>query len=201
MSNISINEDINQFPLACIGELVFLQDKPQKSDIILIPGSEETQLIYKAIKLYNDGFAPLILISGGANQIIPKYSSEAEYFAKICSEQNISQNSIICETKAKNTFENAHMSYELIKEKNINIESVLLVVKEYHSRRALLTYKRYFSPNINFSVATVPGIQDITKRNWYLDRKKANIVMNEVVKIGQYFKTEILEFNGKFQNC
>ena len=45
-------------------ELVFLEDTPEKSDIIFIPGGSYGALAHTAAKLYKDGCAPYILPSG-----------------------------------------------------------------------------------------------------------------------------------------
>ena len=43
---------------------IFLEDKPQKADVIFVPGSEEGALAKTAAKLYLEGYAPLIVPSG-----------------------------------------------------------------------------------------------------------------------------------------
>ena len=40
---------------------IFLEDEPQKSDVIFVPGSEEGALAKTAARLYLNGYAPLIV--------------------------------------------------------------------------------------------------------------------------------------------
>ena len=44
--------------------MIFLEDQPEKSDIIFIPGSGHAALAHTAARLYHSGLAPLILPSG-----------------------------------------------------------------------------------------------------------------------------------------
>ena len=41
--------------------MIFLEDQPEKSDIIFIPGSGHAALAHTAARLYHSGLAPLIL--------------------------------------------------------------------------------------------------------------------------------------------
>ena len=45
-------------------EFVFLEDEPEKADIIFLPGSDEGALAVRAAKLWKAGYAPVILPSG-----------------------------------------------------------------------------------------------------------------------------------------
>lgn len=74
---------------------------------------------------------------------------------------------------------------------NMPIKNVILVCKAYHSRRALLTYKTIFPLNMNFYVSPIIDKKGISKDNWFLKEDRINIVMNEVTKIGYYFKDKI----------
>ena len=47
-----------------ITDFIFVEDKPEKADIIFIPGGNQGAIAVKAAKLYQAGYAPLILPSG-----------------------------------------------------------------------------------------------------------------------------------------
>ena len=97
---------------------------------------------------------------------------------------------MILEVDARNTFENAQFSYNLLMQKDLKIHSALLVCRGFHSRRALLTYQKYFHQNIQLICITVPGKVEITKANWIYSEEKTRVVMGEVAKIGSYFRDE-----------
>ena len=56
-------ERVKELPIKD-GQLIFVQDIPQKADVIFVPGSQEMALGEKAAALWKDGFAPRILVSG-----------------------------------------------------------------------------------------------------------------------------------------
>ena len=47
-----------------IEEFMFIEDKPEKADVIFVPGNGYPQMAEKAAELYRNGFAPKILPSG-----------------------------------------------------------------------------------------------------------------------------------------
>ena len=47
-----------------ITDFIFMSDIPQKSDVILVPGTAHAQITEKAAQLYHQGYAPYILPSG-----------------------------------------------------------------------------------------------------------------------------------------
>jgi len=104
-----------------ITDFIFIEDKPEKADIILVPGGSSPELMEKACELLLAGYAPLLLPSGGPNKKITEYEAEWDYFLDIAKKKGISENSILKENKATNTFENAIFSKEVVKKKNIEI--------------------------------------------------------------------------------
>lgn len=45
--------------------------------------------------------------------------------------------------------------------------------------------------DVNFYVSSIIDERGISKENWFLDENSINIVMGEVVKIGNYFRDKI----------
>lgn len=175
----------------CISDFVFVETGIEKSDVILVPGGSHPQLMERAAELYNSNFAPYILPSGGANKNLPSYNSEWEYLKEIAIKLGVPEAAVLKEDQARHTFENAELSWNILKSMNKPIKNVILVCKAYHSRRALLTYQSVFPSNINFFISPVADKRGVSKSTWYLDKEKISVVMGEVVKIGQYFEDKI----------
>lgn len=151
-----------------ITDFIFMEDDIEPADVILIPGGSHKQLVECAAKLYHDGFAPYILPSGGRNAKLPEYNSEWEFL-----------------------YENAQLSLDVIRKKGIDVRKVILVCKNFHARRAYLTYATIFPSDIKLMVSPVVDGKDIRKNNWFLDKIKTHRVMSEVVKIGSYFEEHV----------
>jgi uncharacterized SAM-binding protein YcdF (DUF218 family) len=179
------------YPFDCISEFIFVDDPPERADIIFIPGGSHSQLMIRATELYKQGFAPFILPSGRFNSKIPDYESEWEFLQKIALQQSVPEEVILKENKASNTFENAEYSQKVLQEMNIPIHKAIIVCKAFHSRRALLTYQAVFPLATTFLVSSVVDNRGITKDNWFTKKEYISIIMGEIKKIGQYFENQI----------
>ena len=179
--------------ITAITDFLFVENQPQKADIILVLGGSRPQLMEKACTLFNEGWANYILPSGGKNNSLPEYDTEWDYFLEISKKYNIPEEKIIKEDKAKNTFENARFSKRVLEEKGLEITKAILVCKAFHARRALLTYRTEFNKNIEYFVCPIIDERNITRDNWYLDQDKIERTMSEVERIGKYFAAHISE--------
>jgi uncharacterized SAM-binding protein YcdF (DUF218 family) len=177
------------YPFSCITDFIFVETEIHPADIILVPGGSHSQQMEKAAELYHKGFAPYILPSGGYNSKINE--TEWSYFRRIGLELGVPDDAILKEDQAKNTFDNARNSWEVIKARNLDIKSAIMICKTHHSRRALMTYQTVFPMNIKFMVTTVMDKREISRENWFLDEEKIKAVMTEVEKIGKYFGPHI----------
>ena len=189
-----------------ITDFIFVKSDIIPCEVILVPGGSHPQLAEKAAELYKKGMGRYILFSGGTNRdgkyILPnpgdakkpnaaEYPSEAEWLKSVAIGLGVPGENILCESKAAHTFENAGFSLALLKKMNINTDKVILVCKEYHSRRALLTYQYYFPKNTAFFVAPVTDKRGLNRDNWTTKPEYITKVMGEVEKIGKYFKDKI----------
>ena len=175
----------------CITDFIFMEDRIEPADVILIPGCSQKQLIEHAVKLYQEGISPYILPSGGYNSKLTNYNSEWEFLYENAKKLGIPNSSILKEDKASNTFENAKFSLDILRKKDIKVRKAILVCKSYHARRAFLTYATIFPSDVSILVSPVIDGRNIRKDNWFMDNDKIHIVMSEVVKIGEYFKNHI----------
>lgn len=177
------------FPFDCITEFMFFETEMQPADVILIPGGSHRQLMEQAADLYHHGLAPLILPSGGSSAHVE--TTEWEFLRDVGVELGIPAEAILREDKAANTFQNSSFSWEVLQQSGIHPGKVILVCKNYHARRALLTYQIDFPGNIHFFVAPVVDNTGISKDNWFLDETGIKCVMNEMQKVAAYFKHHI----------
>ncbi|MTI47660.1 MAG: YdcF family protein [Firmicutes bacterium] len=177
-----------KFVFNSITDFIFMKDEIEQADVILIPGGSHKQLIERAASLYHDGFASYILPSGGRNQKLPNHNSEWEFLYENAKKLGIPKEAILKEDKARHTFENAEFSLEVLKDKNISVKKAILVCKNFHARRAYLSYATVFPSDVKIIVSPVVDGKEIKKDNWFLDKNKTHRVMSELVKIGTYFE-------------
>ena len=81
---------------------------PIRSDLILAAGSHDMRVPEQAAALYLQGYAPLVVCSGGFGKITDGLFSEPEgvLFARRCMEFGVPEDRILIEQEARNTGEN-----------------------------------------------------------------------------------------------
>lgn len=142
----------------------FLQQPLKKADCIFVLGSHDPSVADYAAQLYNEGFAPYIIFSGGVvrpagelRNIVPK--TEAEAFFDIAVSLGVPVEAILLENEATNTGENFIFTKRLLKDRNLDFSSFILVQKPYMIRRtyatAMVQFKEY-----EFSVSALPDTYD-----------------------------------------
>jgi len=148
----------------------------EKSDCILVLGSHDLRVAERGAELYLEGWAPLLVFSGGLGRLTQEIWSEAEAdkFASIALAKGVPQEGILIENKSTNTGENILFTQQLFKEKAIDPQTFIVVQKPYMERRSYATFKRHW-PNKKLLVTS----PQITLNNY----PNAEISLEEVVHI------------------
>ena len=134
---------------------------PVKSDCILALGSHDLRVAERAAELYLKDFAPLVIMSGGLGNFTKEMWSEkeADKFARIAVEMGVPEKDILVENQSTNTGENIVFTQNLLREKQLNPASFIVVQKPYMERRSYATFKKHWpdknilvtSPQISFN--------------------------------------------------
>lgn len=189
-------EDITKF--------IFIEDEPEISDIIFIPGSSNWGLAETAAALYKEGKANKIIPSGMYFYKIGRFLNErvtderykgnfvteAEFLSSVLVKNGVPEKDIIIEKKATNTYENAIFSKELIEKNDLTVRKAIICPQAFHARRALMTYSHMF-PDTKFYVVPT-DTQGITAENWYKTERGVQVVLGELKKCGEYFEEYVL---------
>lgn len=130
------------------------------SDCILALGSHDTRVAERAAQLYLDGWAPVLIFSGGLGRHTEGAwtEPEADKFAAIAIKAGVPKAAILIENKSTNTGENILFTQQLLKEHQLDPNSFIVVQKPYMERRSLATFKKHWpnkslvvtSPQFNF---------------------------------------------------
>lgn len=116
----------------------------RKADGIFVLGSNDARVVDRAVELFAQGYAPFIVFSGNVGALTKNLFSkaEAEVFADKARQMGIPEQAILIENRSTNTGENIRFTRELLKEKGLEIESLILIQKPYMERRTYATYKK-----------------------------------------------------------
>ncbi len=144
--------------LACaqvLWDYLCLHTPPKKADCIVGFGCYNEDIPRRAAQLYQDGFAPWVLFTGGLGRNTAQMwtESEAERFGRIALAEGVPKNALLLETESTNTAENIAYTRDLLTQKGIAVSSILGVHKPYMERRIYAAWKNYW-PEMPFEVTS-----------------------------------------------
>ena len=164
-----------------------MQQKPGKADCILVLGSHDLRVAERGAELYLEGWAPILVFSGGLGNFTQGMwtEPEADQFAKIALKKGVPREDILIENKSTNTGENILFTQKLLKEKNLDPASFIVVQKPYMERRSYATFKQHW-PDKKL-IVTSPGItfDDYPNQEIPLERV-INIMVGDLERIKVY---------------
>ncbi|MDD4495446.1 MAG: YdcF family protein [Eubacteriales bacterium] len=189
-----------------ISNFIFASDTPRKVDAIFLPGGSHPDQPEYAAQLYNNGYAPLLIPSGGISVKANKwhgvrsksdiydgnYQSDCEFFTDALIKNGVPESAIIGEDKSGHTRDNAFLSRVVADKHGLVIKSAIIVCKSFHARRCLMLYQLAF-PETELFVCPV-DCYDITKENWYKSEYGIDRVLGELARCGNQFVGDIKEY-------
>ena len=122
-----------------------MNDTIEISDCILVLGSHDTRVAERGAELFLNGSAPVLIFSGGLGRLTDGVwaETEADKFAAIAINKGVPAQDILIENRSTNTGENVVFTQRLLKEKNLDPKSFIVVQKPYMERRSFATFKKY----------------------------------------------------------
>ncbi len=183
--------------IKAITDFIFVEDTPQKSDVIMVVGGSYPEAAEIAADLWKSGYAPKITIGGGVsiktgkflgsrskqNVYNKNYADECEFYTDVLLKNGVDKNVIYGENKSSFTKENALYARKLAEEQNLTVHKAILICKSFHARRCLMFYQTAF-PDVEFYVKTFDGF-GINKDNWYLSEYGRQRVLGELKRCGE----------------
>src|SRR5678815_3496115 len=130
------------------------------ADAILVLCSHDERVAERAAQLFHEGWAPLVIFSGGHGSITRTLWSEpeAERFAHIAVNLGVPRESILIESQSTNSGENIEFTKQLLAERGLDLQKFILVQKPYMERRSYATFRKLWpekdlivtSPQVSF---------------------------------------------------
>jgi uncharacterized SAM-binding protein YcdF (DUF218 family) len=117
-----------------------------KADCILALGSHDLRVADRAAELYSEGWAPLVIMSGGLGNFTQEMwtEKEADKFAAIAIQKGVPADAILIENQSTNTGENIMFTQQLLKRKGLELQRFIVVQKPYMERRSYATFKKHW---------------------------------------------------------
>jgi len=159
----------------------------KKADCILVLGSHDLRVAERGAELYLQGYAPLLIFSGGLGNFTQGMwtEKEADKFAAIAINMGVPAENILIENMSTNTGENIVFTQKLLKDKGINPNSFIVVQKPYMERRSYATFKQHWPDKELMVTSPQISFDDYPNEEIPLDRV-INIMAGDLQRIKEY---------------
>lgn len=159
----------------------------EQVDGILVLGSMDTRTAERGADIYLQGYAPIIIFSGGLGKLTKDMwtGTEADLFATIALDKGVPPEAIFIENKSTNTGENILFTQQLLQEKNLDLQSFIVVQKPYMERRSYATFKKHW-PDKKLIVTSPPLSFEKYPNNDIPVEKLINMMVGDLQRIKLY---------------
>lgn len=154
-------------------------ETPQYSDVIFIFGGVSLKVPNLAADLFLAGYAPRIVISGGAGARTHLHFSgaESDVFADVVLGKGVPPDAVIFEREATNTGENVALGMGALLRVAPRPKKVILVATPFIMRRCIATFRKQY-PGIE--TIPVPPAGDFAQ---HMDRPEGEFVARLIAEI------------------
>lgn len=121
-----------------------LNHQLSKADAILVLCSHDRRVAECGAQLFLDGWAPLLIFSGGLGSITKRLWSqpEADQFAAIARAMGVPGERMLIENASTNTGENVLFTRKLLGGRGLDLKTFIVVQKPYMERRSFATFRK-----------------------------------------------------------
>jgi uncharacterized SAM-binding protein YcdF (DUF218 family) len=114
------------------------------ADAVLVLCSHDTAVARRGAELLLEGWAPLLMFSGGLGSITRKLwqEPEADQFARIAVDMGVPADRILIENQSTNTGENIVFTRRLLAARGLDPQRFIVVQKPYMERRSYATFMK-----------------------------------------------------------
>jgi uncharacterized SAM-binding protein YcdF (DUF218 family) len=152
--------------------LLMVEHRPVKADAILLLGGEHVFRQPRALEIYQQGLAPVIIASG---------VGDTEGMVRWLKEQGVPETALQIELHSHSTQENAKFTLPMLHA--LGAKRVIIVTSWFHSRRALAVYRKG-APDLEF--ISLPTVADRPSVRGRMLRGERWRVLYEYIKVIGY---------------
>ena len=169
------------FALAA-GRFLEAADPPARADAIVVLGGNVDR-VRRGIALYEGGFAPTVVFSGGQLKDAGLACSSAQLSLEAALELGLPEGAAVIAPEAQSTYEEALNVHKLVRERGWR--SLIVVTDPFHTRRAGRTF-RALLPGVEVHVSAAPN-PDHDPARWWQSERGLLAVINETIKLAYYW--------------
>ena len=182
-----------------ITDFIFLEDAPQKADILFVPGNGHAAPSELAARLYREGFAPRVLPSGryaiglsgfqgqisGSRRYEGAFDTEWAFMRHILMKNGVPESAVLREDEATYTYQNAINSRARTDKEDVTVNRGIICCMPVHARRAKMYYQTLY-PDAELIVCPAKDAA-LTRDNWVNSEAGIDAVLGELERCGGQF--------------
>ena len=182
-----------------ITDFIFLEDAPQKADILFVPGNGHAAPSELAARLYREGFAPRVLPSGryaiglsgfqgqisGSRRYEGAFDTEWAFMRHILMKNGVPESAVLREDEATYTYQNAINSRARTDREGVIVNRGIICCMPVHARRAKMYYQTLY-PDVELIVCPAKDAA-LTRDNWVNSEAGIDAVLGELERCGGQF--------------
>ncbi len=130
--------------LVSAGSLLVVEDPPAQADVIVVLGGDGPPRAAQAAKLWHEGRAPLVLVTG---------YGDCDFIRDMLVGLGVDSAAVSTECLSLSTWENATFAQPILT--GMGVKSAILVTSWFHSRRAVKRF-RFVMPQVQWISLPAP---------------------------------------------
>jgi uncharacterized SAM-binding protein YcdF (DUF218 family) len=161
------------------------------AECIIALGSHDVRVAERAADLYGQGWAPLIVFSGGLGALTSGmwHRPEAVIFGEVAHARGVPRERILLEDQATNTGQNVDFARALLRGRGLEPRRAIAVQKPYMERRTFATFRHRW-PELDV-VVTSPQIP-------FDEYPRGDITRDDVIHIMVGDLQRLMVYAGRF---
>jgi uncharacterized SAM-binding protein YcdF (DUF218 family) len=159
-----------------VWDFLVVNEKPQPADVIIVLSGGEGR-VEQAVRLYQGGYAPKIILSGDRYHTLEKRAIALGVPVK----------DILVDLNSNTTFGNAYYSAEIMRTEDF--KSAIIVTSAYHTRRAGIIFGHFFQ-EWKLTICAAPYDTSLSA-DWWKNRLSFVHVVGEYLKLIYLYLVEL----------
>lgn len=171
-------------------EWLVVRDRLAKSELLFIPSGNVVWRAPLVARLYRDGYAPRVLVTGGYYSdyfllLTGETFTDAEMVARVLANLGVPREAMALVKGGTSTYEEALILRKYVDDHSVR--SVIVVTSNFHSRRARWIFRKVLGGRqVGISMVEADHA-NFTTRNWWRHEDGLITVSNEYIKLVYYF--------------
>jgi uncharacterized SAM-binding protein YcdF (DUF218 family) len=166
--------------LSAVGQFLIVQDPLDRADVLVVlSGGRRDERVRQAAELFHQGYAPLVMLSGGEEMVgiaIPELQRRQALAHQIPASR------LVFETGSTSTGEQARFLRPILERRGAR--RALVVTSSFHTRRTRYLFRKAFAGS-SVEISVYPVQRDwFSPIEWWTREQDTEQVVLEYIKLG-----------------